>query len=130
MLDVEDIIVQIQSFGCGQYAAISVRTDELLIVNRLIHIVLERNSGLHMCQNDSLSCACALCSQSVKVGLQEAFSCTYYAEDCSIYAAEEYKSDCAEADLDLRPDAIILKGPSQPDITGSYQALSALARDN
>ena len=69
-----------------------------------------------------------LCSQSVKVGLRDTFSCTYYAEDCSIYAAEEYDSDGAKADLNLHPEAIILK-PSQPITAGAIQALPALARD-
>ncbi len=61
-----------------------------------------------------------LCSQSVKVGLRDTFSCTYYAEDCSIYAAEEFESDGAEADLNLggNPEDIILK-PSKPIIAGA-----------
>jgi hypothetical protein len=69
-----------------------------------------------------------LCSQSLKVGLRDTFSCTYYAEDCSIYAAEEYDSDGAEAELNLYPEAIFLK-PSQPITAGAIQALPALARD-
>ena len=75
-----------------------------------------------------MSSACALL-QSVKVGLRDTFSCTYYAEDCSVYAAEEYDSDGAEAELNLYPEAIFLK-PSQPITAGAIQTLPALsARD-
>jgi hypothetical protein len=90
-------------------------------------LCLKRNKNLHMCLEWLLE-LCLFSAQSVKVGLRDTFSCTYYAEDCSTYAAEEYDSDGAEADLNLHPEAIILK-PSQPITAGAIQALPALARD-
>jgi hypothetical protein len=67
-------------------------------------------------------CLCSA-AQSVKVGLRDTFSCTYYAEDCSIYAAEKYDSDGAEADFNLYPEAIFLK-PSQPITAGAHSSFS------
>lgn len=66
----------------------------------------------------------------MKVGLRDAFSCTYYTEDCSVYAAEEYESDAIDTGLNLNSGAFI-KGPAQPIMAGAiqWQILSELARD-